>query len=382
MSDNRPPRYLEDDRIIYRASSLGMCDKIFVALAQGYSAMAHPAWFQEVLDEGTEAESVIRGIWEQDNQPVLDVGRVLEMEILDGVWLRGSIDGWVARKDAPAIWDAKKIRDSGWQRYLRVGVEMYPNYPFQFSAYMHMWEDMFDVAPDFIMAGGHYEQDEEGEWTISEVVTHEYTDPMVNKRALQKRIIGLERLIRETKAVGDLSCNPVMYPCPFYYLHDDDMEETPVRPGSEIIEANLKEWDELDTIVKAGKEAEKRAKTIKDGVKAWLVAAGQESGDVCEVDLDDRTVALKYLESDRKGYVVPDGTTTTVTIRVTKRDGEVVAKTPKKSRKAAPGTTQADGTGGAPGKKLSFTPPDPEGAPLDTPPDTPAPARRKLAPKP
>src|SRR5262245_55496086 len=66
MSDNRPPRYEEDGRIIYRASGLGMCEKMFVALAMGYDPKAHPAWFQEILDEGTANEPVIREMWDEE----------------------------------------------------------------------------------------------------------------------------------------------------------------------------------------------------------------------------------------------------------------------------------------------------------------------------
>jgi hypothetical protein len=346
MSDNRPARYEENGRVIYRASSLGLCDKVFVALAQGYDPKAHPAWFQEILDEGTRNEEVIRHMYQNKTGLTVEgVGNVLEMEITDGVWLRGSIDGWVEGNLPLAIWDAKKIRDSGWARYLRSGVEFQANYPFQFSAYMHMWEAMFGKAPEFVMCGGHYEQDKKtGEWSITETVEHIYDTPMVNLRALKKRIINLENLIDKEKPIGDVQCTKTMYPCPFYYLHDDDdQDEPPVRPSDDIVKPLLLEWAELDQQAEPMKVAaagltkiQKRQKELQDGIMAWMQAGGQESGKVSTVDVGEVEVAMKYLVSPRKGYTVEPGETTRVTIVATKRDGEATGnKAPKDSRGGA-----------------------------------------------
>jgi hypothetical protein len=373
MSDNRPPRYIDPDgRIIYRASSLGMCDKVFVALALGYDPKAHPAWFQDILDEGTEQESIIREAYETKyEQQVVDVGRVLEMEVLEGVWIRGSIDGIVEASDIghqrgapPSIWDAKKIRTSGWARYLRVGVEFQANYPMQFSAYMHMWEDQFGVMPDFIMAGGHYEalvksgEDEsDAVRAITEVERHTYTDPMVSLRAIKQVIVRRERLIAETEVIGDIACTTKMYPCPFYYLHDeDDAYEPPTRPSDETVAPLLREWAELDAESKPLADAaaklkklQDRKKQLQDGVMAWMQLSGQESGAVSSVTVDDTEFAVKYLVSPRNGYTVDPGEQTRVTIRVTAKDGQTVAKAPKPSAVKSAAKKAA-----APAKKAGF----------------------------
>ena len=352
MSDNRPPRYEEHDpiygdRVIYRASSLGMCDKVFVALAMGYEPKAHPQWFQDILDEGTANEQVIREMWEADSGiKVRDVGKMLEIEVLDGVWIRGSIDGWypdATNHDHPTIWDAKKIRTSGWARYLRSGVEFQNNYPMQFSAYMHMWEDMYNIAPDMEMTGGHYQQDDKtGEWSIVEVQSHTYDTPMVNLRAIKQLIVKRERLIAQTQAIGDVACTTKSYPCPFYYLHDeDDAQEPPTRPSDDIVTALVRQWDEIDQqsqpmakIAADLKKLQDRKKVLQDGIKAWMEASGQESGDVSQVEIDGNKVALKYLVSPRKGFVVEPGEQTRVTIRVMERDGQETGAKP--IRGAAP----------------------------------------------
>jgi len=347
MSDNRPPRYVDDDgRVIYRASSLGMCDKVFVALAMGYDPKAHPQWFQDILDEGTEQEAIIREAYEDNTgNTVRDVGRVLEMEVLDGVWIRGSIDGIVGPPTSPVIWDAKKIRTSGWARYLRVGVEFQANYPMQFSAYMHMYENETGIMPDFIMAGGHYEtmgDEDKGETlsrAITAVETHTYMNPMVSLRAIKQVIVRRERLIAETEVIGDMACTTKMYPCPFYYLHDEDDEfEPPTRPSDDTVAPLLTEWAEVEAALKPlNKEVKQlgdRKKVLQDGVKAWMELSGQESGEVSQVTVGDTEFAVKYLTSPRAGYVVEPGEQTRVTIKVTSKGGEAVGKAPKPAAKA------------------------------------------------
>jgi len=336
MSDNRPPRYEEDGKVIYRASGLGMCDKMFVALAMGYDPKAHPAWFQEILDEGTRNESVIRGLWEaREDTEVTDIGRVTEMEIMDGIWVRGSIDG--LRHEGPCLQEFKKIRDSGWLRYLQTGVEFQANYPMQTAFYMHSLAEEFgqEIFMDFV--GGHYVQDDKtGEWSITEVFDHHYTTPPVPLIGIKKRIAKLERLCAETTAIGDLACNISMYPCPMFYLHDDDADEPPIRPGDEVLAPLLKEWEDAEAVktnlaplLKVAEDAQKR---IKTGVQAWLQASGQDSGDVCTTTIDDTEYGLKYLISPRAGYEVKPTEVTRVTIKVTKKDGEQVANAPKKSQ--------------------------------------------------
>jgi len=357
VSDNRPPRYVEEDgRIIYRASSLGVCDKVFVALALGYDPKAHPQWFQDILDEGTEQEAVIREQYEKDTGlQVVDVGRVLEMEVLDGVWIRGSIDGIVPDLTTPAIWDAKKIRTSGWARYLRVGVEFQANYPMQFSAYMHMFENETDIMPDFVMAGGHYEtmgDEDKGETVsraITEVSVHTYTDPMVSLRAIKQVIVRRERLIAETGVIGEVACTSKMYPCPFYYLHDEDDEfEPPTRPSDDTVAPLLTEWAEVDAALKPlnreVKQLGDRKKVLQDGVKAWMELSGQESGEVSQVTVGDTEFAVKYLTSPRAGYVVEPGEQTRVTIKVTSKGGEAVGKAPKPTAKKPASKTASKST--------------------------------------
>lgn len=356
MGDNRPARYVEEDgRVIYRASSLGMCDKVFVALAMGYDPRAHPAWFQEILDEGTANESVIRGMWEQDMDfppgTVEGIGRVVEMEILDGVWVRGSIDGHHGRL-VVTLNEFKKIRDSGWLRYLQSGVEFQANYPMQTSFYMFaLGEAEGQEWVPMQFTGGRYVQDEKTEeWAVTEVYSHEYIDPPVPLLAIKRRIAKLERLIKETTAVGDMECSVKMYPCPFYYLHDDDDDEPPIRPSDEIVEPLITEFTTLEArrqeLAPELARIEKDQKRVKEGVKAWLEASGQDSGDVSTVTIDNQEYYLKYLVSPRAGYEVKPSEQTRVTIRA-KEEGKSAPKKSSPRKRAAKPKVEDSETQGA-----------------------------------
>lgn len=337
MGDDRPPRYVEDGRVIYRASGLGLCDKIFVALAMDYSPRSHPAWFQEVLDEGTRNEHVIREMYSAMIEcPIEGAGTTWEKEVIPGVWVRGSTDGFFFKDGmtVPALFEAKKIRPSGWTKFLRSGVECQANYPMQLATYMHLMAEAWGIDEvDAHFVGGHYDPEKD---LVTEVVPHVYIMPPVPWRGIAMRITRLERQItealRDGTPIGDVACTNKTYPCPMFYLHDEDDDEPPVRPSDDVVAPLLQEYATLEQEIAALSEKQARIKTIKDGVKEWLRKSGQESGDVSQVSVGDDTWDLKFLTSPRKGHWVQDSEATTVTIRQRKAEGEDTgAKAVKKS---------------------------------------------------
>ena len=307
MSDNRPVRYVEDDgTVVYRASGLAMCDRIYVALDQGYDPMAFPEWFQSVLDEGTRMEDVIRTKWETDYMPghtVTDNDQMIELEVMDGVIIRGSTDG----RAGNFLWEAKKVRPSGWDAFKAKGVEWHKNYPMQFSAYMLGMD-----AEGGYFVGGLYDPDTED---IIDVYHHVYHSPPVNLLGLRKRIAKLEALIN-TKHAMDVACPSTPdYPCPFYYLHDDDAPEPKERPGDDIITPILEEMDTLANekapLAKRQREIDARVKALKEGIEGWYEASGLEPGEECVVG----DYKVKLAEVARKGYTVEPGGYTKVTVK-------------------------------------------------------------------
>lgn len=333
MSDNRPARYVEPDGlVVYRASALGMCDRIFAALDAGYEPMAHPEWFQRVLDEGTNSEDAIREMFEErsDGLFVTDTQLEVELEVMDGVVIRGHIDGLVATHGA--LFEAKKFRPSTWDKFQRSGVECMPNYPMQTSIYMHALE-----LTEMFFVGGLYDPDTQ---TIIDIKSLEYHSPPINMLAIRKRVAKLEGIINDGIHVMDVACPPTaQFPCPFYFLHDDDSPQPKERPGDEIITPILVEWVQLQQ-AKAEpaaevKRIEDRIKELKDGVTGWWEAAGLEPGDTTTIEHGDKSYVVKVTDVARKGYEVkPTGYTT---VKVTQPAKKAAAGARKAAaKKAAP----------------------------------------------
>lgn len=315
MSDNRPARYIDaEGTVVYRASALGMCDRIFAALDQGYDPLAHPEWFQRVLDEGTEMEDQIREMWEaRSGQVVENTQGEVELEVMDGVVIRGHIDGEVVGMST--LFEAKKFRPSTWEKFKRQGVECQPNYPMQTSIYM-LGRGL--TAMSFV--GGLYDPDAN---EIIDVFDHQYLAPPINLLAIRKRVAKLEGIINSGVHVMEVSCpSTAMYPCPFYYLHDDDSPQPKERPGDDIITPILVEWVRLEA-EKAEPAAEvrrieARMKELKEGVTGWWGAAGLEPGEVTVIKHGDKTYQVKLIDVARKGYTV--GATGYQQVKITNPD--------------------------------------------------------------
>lgn len=325
MSDNRPSRYVEtaDDgteTVIYRASSLGGCERAFVAMANGYAARPHPEWFQEVLDEGTAMEPVIREMFaaSQGEDPALhgldgwqdQYEGELEVGVIGGrrIVVRWHCDDVLFDDDGDptaVLREYKKFRDSTWPKFQRSGVETNPNYPWQVAAMMHTLTDM-GYANVCQFVGGHLHQTE-----IIEVEHHVYHEPPIPRVGILKKLARIERLIAEGNAPDEVPCQ-VSYPCGHWYLHDDqlaggkDAAEVVTLTGEDAKSA-LQHWNWCAEQVKhyQGKlqEFERAKKQATERLAAFVepgqVAQGEVTGGVAvkvkryRQEVDERTQTVK-----------------------------------------------------------------------------------------
>lgn len=317
MGDDRPVRYEEDGKIIYRASGLMMCDRVFVALSENYTPQGNPEWFQEVLDEGSRMEDQIVAMYEERHD--IEVGgRQLteDWEVIDGVFIRCHIDGLLQPPDgSSALFEGKKLRESTWGKFKRSGVETLPNYPWQLSAYMYAFE--LEQAK---FVGGLYDKAKD---KITDIYVHTYDMPPIPQKAIIKRIAYLEALVNKGTRTGDVKCNVRMFPCPFFYLHDpDDTEVPPTRPMDSTVKLLIQEREEIKArtseLNKEAKELDERVKGINQGIEAWLKAANVDDDQVVKVG----DWELKYHMVHRKGYEVQETDYTTVTVKKSKTKGE------------------------------------------------------------
>lgn len=326
--EQKPNRYEEGGDVYYRASGLATCPKALVAMRDGMTPEAKPEWFQDVLDEGTRMEDEIRRQWvEEYKDQVRDDQRevklwVMENEAGQQVYIVGHIDGITDVEDGGertvTLWEAKKFRDSTWEKFKRSGVEANANYPMQVSAYMHALSDEYDQDVGLFFVGGHYypaDSDAGLEEGISEVYTHGYIDPPINRLAIRKHIGKLEKLMAEAAGVSDVPCcEPKQYPCGFFFLHEDD----------EIVE--VKVTDEQEAIINQinAKTAEKSAadkvvKLINEEIKRLKGTLEFDLGTDISTRIDGVLYHVKHVTVERDGYTVKPTTYESTTIKKAKK---------------------------------------------------------------
>jgi hypothetical protein len=279
--DERPARYVEtrpdgQEVVIYRASSIGSCERALVAAARKYTARPHPEWFQQVLDEGTAMESVIRAMFHEqagsDPSEFIDQ-HLIELEVgeVDGrlIVVRAHADD-VHVSDGALVREYKKFRDSSWPNFLRQGVEVHVNYPWQVSVMMHGLAQEHDaVVCEFI--GGHFD----GE-TITEVSHTLLVDPPIPLKAIIKKLARIERMVNEGLDPSEVPCQP-KFPCGYWFLHDDvdkkAAAETATLPDDPKVLEAWAAWHTANGVLATAKQMVDAAETKKKGAAKIIAAA-------------------------------------------------------------------------------------------------------------
>lgn len=281
--DNRPPRYLDGDKIVYRASSLGSCPRLLVATTQKYTPRPHPEWFQKVLDEGTIMESVIQARWDEATEiPTTNQQMSVELEVCESngkhVVVRGHIDGVAGVGNT--LREFKKVRPSGWKDWNTRGVEFLPLYPWQVSAYMHACPGY-----DMELVGGLLGADEWGELRIDDTHVVRLEEPPLPLKAIIKRVVMLEGLIDSGWDAREVKCDKSMYPCPYWEIHDEKEDEEYELPmlgdaaglARQYIEQHAEAGREITRLKKELERWDKQKQTATEGLRASLGALGPEA---------------------------------------------------------------------------------------------------------
>lgn len=351
--DNRPMRYIEwlnydpdsgaeypypVEQVVYRASSLGSCDVAVLATAAGMQGADRPEWFQEVLDEGTIAEGVIACMWEEETE-IPTINDQLEVELVIGeidgrrVIIRGHIDG-ESEHDQRVGREYKKFRDSTWEDFLRQGIEINKNYPWQLSVYWYA-RGWFEAE----VVGGHVKGyvsiDEEGDPgatiyatpkdareagvetflpVIGEVKHKLVTAPPIPLKDIRRKIVRWERLINEGTPLSEGRCEkPYAYPCPFFTLHpdDDEPEVYAVAKSNKAVGESIVAIHDTTTQIAAlaaeMRVLDKLRKQHTEILKEGLAEMGEEADTAKIITYDGRSITRT--RGPRKGYTVQDGFT-------------------------------------------------------------------------
>lgn len=305
MGDDRPARYAEKqpdggELIVYRASGLGGCPRAFVALAQGMIPEPWPADFQVYLDEGTAFEDPIR----QRALEKWPVGRdvqftdqvELNLHVMDGIVVRSHVDDLAIEgtSDGTIAWlrEYKKLRISGWPRFLTQKVEIHHNYPWQVSAMMHaLKQDGNTAVCEFI--GGKVDKGE-----LVDLERFVYQDPPLPLKAIIKKIAGIELLIEQGYDPSEVTCTN-QYPCGFYKLHDEKPEVEKVELKDAAHLAVFTEWQRAASVVKTAKAMLADGETKKKAAHEALVAITGKAKKV-----SNGTVTLTRVTFDTEEQVI------------------------------------------------------------------------------
>lgn len=256
MSDERLPVYVEDGRVIYRASAVGMCEEALLALRQGMGAMMPPEWFQEKLDEGTEAEEeIVNAGFGRHGLDLVHAQEEVEVAITDNILIRGHTDGR-GRDDEEleAGLEAKKLGPSLWKKWdsgLASFWSACPYYRDQLTVYMH------GSGLPFLYAVGQWDPDEK---KIVQVQTKLIPTPPGDINEIKARVLRVEARFMGSEVP---ECDGKgMWPCPVYYLHDE--EEREQVEDEELEEAVAQYLDARDVEKDARSNKEAAMRRIKE----------------------------------------------------------------------------------------------------------------------
>jgi hypothetical protein len=248
MSDDRPNVYQEGDLWVYRASSLGSCTRSLLFARKGMEPLPPPSWLQEKFDQGNAMEDTLMAQFASDNSVTVD-GEQLEVELRTSptTLVRGHIDGMTRMNDKRVVVDAKFLGKSLWTDLRAKGVTAFPHYAWQTSVYCHALE-----ADEWCLAMGL--KDEQGTWTGE--MHYLFGTPTFSRDDIVARISEIEAYV--DSEILPACPTPPDYPCPFYYLHDD--EEEVVELTGVDSDRMYQAWD----CYQQAKELEAKAKRIKD----------------------------------------------------------------------------------------------------------------------
>lgn len=223
MSDDvldRAPVLSRDGIVEYRASALGGCLRSLALARQGFEPVAPPKQMLEVFQAGHETE---RQAW-QKGLLKGTAQNYVRLPVTDTICITGHLDSWdrvwvprpqqkegdlgVRAGPGSRMYEVKSQSKNEWGPIRES--QMWSRYQWQFSVY--------------ILATGHpltvvrVLRDKEG--NVSDSVEEVFVDPPRTLVEVKARVLAVELLAR--KDLTDVPCDPIMFPCPYFYTHPQD----------------------------------------------------------------------------------------------------------------------------------------------------------------
>lgn len=240
MSEHRMVYFDHDlNRVCYRASSFGGCDRALVAARLDYDPAAPPEALQRIFDAGHEAEEWLTANHVQVDHAqetvTLDVGEVSIVGHIDGYR-----DGRVVEIKSQSPAEYERWTPDSWTED-----PLWRKYAWQTSIYMHA----LGCGLELVRVRRPTEEHLEPEFSH-----HFYEKPFHTVAEIYDRVALIERYARDESLP---SCTTTrLYGCPYYQFHEGPelIEDTLLDEACHYYRMLQTEAKELDAKIKAAKE--------------------------------------------------------------------------------------------------------------------------------
>lgn len=303
-NDSRPEVYEEAGRVIIRASAIGGCIRNLVAARMGIRPVSFNEASLRRMGEGVIHEPHIINALTRDGWAVVDQQPLVELSIADGrIVIRGHCDAFLlgSTEVDGYVGEAKAMGRDVYAKWKRHGWAEFRRYAWQLSSYMHATK-----LPGVFAVKNR---------DTGEIDVTTWAEPPVSLAEVKLRAIKIA-------AASELpSCDPVMFPCQRYFLHESPYKIDPVtgleikgtRPDGlppaphEVPPEHVAAFDELARSYNEARDECSRAEAKRKEVGAHLTAflenhalkkAVSSSWVVTDVERQDRRIDLKALRAD------------------------------------------------------------------------------------
>jgi hypothetical protein len=263
LSDAAIAYYDDQGRAVFRASAVNKCTKALVASLLGHTEMSPPAAMQKRFDAGHEYEQELLDHVAKHGFVMYGGQGEYDVPLGDTIIIRGHIDSLGShREHGVALVEAKTMSPAQYEKWLVNrwrGSDLFAHYADQTSIY---WEA---IKPQLlVMVVGRKAMDEDGNVTgIDAIDLSYYFEPPASINRLRARLAKV--LAQAKTGIVPDACDSKDYPCPFVYLHDEEVKEyAPWSEEEELDALAIAIRDYLDAQAakapfdKAMKEARKR----------------------------------------------------------------------------------------------------------------------------
>lgn len=247
-----------DGRWSYRASALGHCETSLLAARLEFDKMQPPAHMQRIFDEGKDRESeILAKVSELEGWRISGSQTGMDpIEIGSSAMIEGSCDGLGTHEFfGPAVVEAKKLGEGYWADWHRDhwAAPLFARYAWQVSCYIVG----FNLPVLFVVMNK----------VSGEIHTTLVSEPLVPLAKLRLKVLTVEG--RAARGDTPLCAKKDQeYPCPYWYLHEDEEDRTDLDDGQ--IAELVALADEYTTVAEQAKTAEARKKAIASTIWSHL----------------------------------------------------------------------------------------------------------------